>query len=70
MPLTPNPGKALKSLGVFSLSLLLWASATTATPRGCSDPFSKDAAKKVDFFSDFKQLEYVKIISFNFEGNN
>ena len=31
---------------------------------------SKDAAKKVDFFSDFKQLEYVKIISFNFEGNN
>ena len=31
---------------------------------------SKDTAKRVDFFSDFKQLEYVKIISFNFRGNN
>ena len=31
---------------------------------------SKDTIKRVDFFSDFKQMEYVKIISFNFESDN
>ena len=31
---------------------------------------STDNIKKVDFFSDFKQLEYVKIISFNTKGKS
>ena len=31
---------------------------------------SADNIKKVNFFSDFKQLEYVKIVSFNIEGTN
>ena len=31
---------------------------------------SSDNIKKVNFFSDFKQLEYVKIVSFNIEGTN
>tara|TARA_B110000003_G_scaffold266956_1_gene294604 strand:- start:1089 stop:1937 length:849 start_codon:yes stop_codon:yes gene_type:complete len=31
---------------------------------------SKDNIERVNFFSDFKQLDYVKIISYNFEGNN
>ena len=31
---------------------------------------SKDKIKKVNFFSDFKQLEYVKIISFKIESTN
>ena len=30
----------------------------------------KNNINRVNYFSDFKQLEYVKIISFNFEGNN
>ena len=31
---------------------------------------SADNIKKVNFFSDFKQLEYVKIVSFNIESTN
>ena len=31
---------------------------------------SADNIKKVNFFSDFRQLEYVKIVSFNIEGTN
>ena len=31
---------------------------------------SRDNINKVNFFSDFKQLEYVKIISLNIEDNN
>ena len=31
---------------------------------------SKDNIYKINFFSDFRQLEYVKIISYNIEGNN
>ena len=31
---------------------------------------SSDNIKKVNFFSDFKQLEYVKIVSFNIESTN
>jgi len=31
---------------------------------------SADNIKKVNFFSDFKQLEYVKILSFNIESTN
>jgi rod shape-determining protein MreC len=30
----------------------------------------KDNVKKINFFSDFKQLEYVKIISYSIEGSN
>ena len=30
----------------------------------------KDNINIIEFFSDFKQLEYVKIISHNYEGNN
>ena len=30
----------------------------------------KEDISKIDFFSDFRQLDYVKIISYNFEGNN
>ena len=30
----------------------------------------KDKAKKINFFSDFKQLEYVNIISYKSESNN
>ena len=31
---------------------------------------SKDNINKINFFSDFRQLEYVKIISHSIEGNN
>ena len=31
---------------------------------------SKDNIYKINFFSDFRQLEYVKIISYSIEGNN
>ena len=31
---------------------------------------SKDSENKVDFFSDFTQLNYIKISSFSIEGNN
>ena len=31
---------------------------------------SKDNIYKINFFSDFRQLEYVKIISYDIEGNN
>ena len=30
----------------------------------------KDNINKINFFSDFRQLEYVKISSYDFEGNN
>ena len=30
----------------------------------------KDSVNKINFFSDFRQLEYVKIISHSIEGNN
>ena len=30
----------------------------------------KDNIDKINFFSDFRQLEYVKISSYDFEGNN
>ena len=31
---------------------------------------SKDSENKVEFFSDFTQLNYIKISSFSIEGNN
>ena len=31
---------------------------------------SRGQTKRVNFFSDFKQLEYVKIISYNNKNNN
>ena len=30
----------------------------------------KDSSNKIDYFSDFSQLEYVKITSYDFKGNN
>jgi rod shape-determining protein MreC len=30
----------------------------------------KDNVKKINFFSDFRQLEYVNIISYNIKGSN
>ena len=30
----------------------------------------KSNINKINFFSDFRQLEYVKIISYSIEGNN
>ena len=30
----------------------------------------KDTGNQINFFSDFTQLDYVKIVSFNIEGNN